>query len=244
MAVPDPDHPETLWLALPDHHQVGRLRRERIDYPHGTGESWFSGDGGPASEARFSRPSSLAFDDVGAMYVSDRMNQVVRRIGPDGVVTTVAGVPGSLGYAGDGGPATEALLSAPYATERDPGNRVDVRGQRLVLADTGNDAVREVDLASGIITTLAGGFDRPHDVAIDADGSVVVADTGAACVRRIGADGARTVVAGVCGEPGEIRSGTPALRAHLGMPTGVAIGPDGAVWVADVDLDVIVRVEP
>jgi hypothetical protein len=244
MVVLDPDRADTLWIALPDHNQVGRLRGDRVDYPYGTGEGWFSGDGGPASEAQFDRPSSLAFDDEGAMYVSDRMNQVVRRIGPSGVVTTIAGTPGVLGYGGDGGPATAALLSAPYPTERDPGNRIDVRGDRLVIADTGNGAIREVDLATGIIATLVEGLDAPHDVAIDVDGSVVVSDTGAGCVRRVAPNGALSTVVGVCGEPGVVEHGAVATEARLGLPTGVAIGPDGSVWLADMDLDVIVRVAP
>lgn len=249
MVLPDPAEPDVLWLAATGNQRIGRLDRIAavIDFPYGTGFEGFVGDGGPASDAWFWRPSSVAFDDGGTMYVSDRMNQVVRAVGPDGIVMTVVGTPGVPGYSGDGGPALEATLSAPEQTEADPGNRLDVRGRRMVLADTGNRAVREVDLASGVITTLAGpeaGLLEPHDVAIAADGAVYVADTGNHCVRAVDADGAVRVVAGACGAAGPAEADVAAEDARFSSPVGVAVGPDGALWIADRSNHVVRRLCP
>jgi streptogramin lyase len=237
MVLPDPEQDHVLWVAATGNHRVGRLDREAswVDFPYGTGLPGFQGDGGPASDAWFWRPSSVAFGEDGILYVSDRMNQVVRAISPDGTVTTVAGTPGASGYAGDGGPATEALLHAPAQTETDPGNRLDVRDGRLVLADTGNGAVRQVDLATGLISTLSAGFAAPHDVAIAPDGTVYVADTENACVRAISPEGEVHTALGSCGEPG------PAQEALLTWPAGVEVQDDGVLWVADRNQHIIVR---
>jgi DNA-binding beta-propeller fold protein YncE len=237
MVLPDPELPGVLWVAATGNHRIGRLDLEAslVAFPYGTGFSGFEGDGGPASEAWFWRPSSLAFGDAGVMYISDRMNQVVRAISPDGIVMTVAGTPGAAGYAGDGGPATEALLNAPEPTEPDPGNRLDVRDGRLVLADTGNHVVREIDLATGRIETLASGLLAPHDVAIGPDGTVYVADTENACVRAVGPDGELTTALGTCGEPGTVDEGL------LTWPVGVEVTDDGILWVADRNQHVVVR---
>lgn len=245
--VPDPLEPDTLWIAVPDGHRIARLRDGVIDYPYGLGDPGFDGDGGPAALALFDRPASLAFDAAGALYVADRMNQVIRRIDPvDTTVSTVVGVPGVSGYAGDGGPAGEALLNAPIGSERDPGNRIVIAGdpgeQRLLIADTGNGAVRAVDLASGVITTLASGLASPHDVAVTADGAILVSETGAACVRRIAPDGTVSTVVGVCGVPGQTVPDVVATAAKLRLPTGVAVDPDGGVWVTDIANNVVVWV--
>ncbi|MEQ1569863.1 MAG: hypothetical protein ABMA64_29790 [Myxococcota bacterium] len=239
MALPDPSDPDVLWFAATGNHRIGRLSRSTatVSFPYGTGYPGFSGDGGPASEAWFYRPSSIAFDPDGTLYVSDRMNQVVRAIAVDGTVATVAGTPEVAGYTGDGGPATAATLNAPAQTETDPGNRLDLRGDRLVLADTGNHVVREVDLVTGAIHTLAGDgtlgyvdgpaasarFAGPRDVAIDAEGTVYVADAGNAVVRAISDGEVRTVAA-------------------AGWPAGVAVDDDGDLWIADRDQSVILRV--
>lgn len=237
MVLPDPSDPDVLWFAATGNHRIGRLSRSTatVSFPYGTGYPGFSGDGGPASEAWFYRPSSIAFDNAGTMYVSDRINQVVRAIGVDGFVETVAGTPEVPGYGGDDGPATEALLNAQNAT--DPGNRLDVRGSRLVLADTDNNVLREVDLETGIIRTLAGdgtlgfadgpaesaSFAAPRDAAIAADGTVYVADAGNGAIRAIGLDG-------------EVRT-----VATLTYPAGVAVDGEGRVWAADRDDGVVVR---
>lgn len=242
MALPDPSDPNVLWFAATGNHRIGRLSRSTgmVSFPYGTGYPGFEGDGGSASDVWFYRPSSLAFDDRGTMYVSDRMNQVVRAIDATGAISTIAGTPETPGYTGDGGPATEATLDAPAHTETDPGNRLDVRGERLVLADTGNNVVREVDLATGLIQTLAGDgtlgyvdgpadsarFAAPRDVAIAPDGTVYVADAGNAAVRAIDGDGTvRTV-------------------ATVSYPSGVAVGEDGVVWIADRDDSVVFEVCP
>jgi serine/threonine-protein kinase len=237
MALPDPSDPDVLWFAATGNHRIGRLSRSAatVSFPYGTGYPGFSGDGGPASEAWFYRPSSIAFDDAGTMFVSDRMNQVVRAIGVDGIVETVAGTPEVPGYSGDGGPATEATLRA--LVETDPGNRLDVRESRLVLADTDNNVVREVDLETGIIRTLAGDgtlgftdgpaasarFAAPRDVTIAPDGTVYVADAGNGAIRVIGLDGEVSTI------------------ASLTYPAGVAVDGGGRVWAADRDDGVIVR---
>lgn len=223
-----PDGGEGLWVAATGNHRIGHLADGQITFPYGTGVPGYGGDGGPAVDAQFARPSSIAAGSDGTLYVSDRMNQVVRAIGVDGIVTTVAGTPLNEGYGGDGGPATEATLSAPEGSDMDPANRLDVRGDRLVLADTGNHVIREVDLATGRIRTLAGDgepgfadgpaetarFHAPRDVAIAPDGTVYVADALNGRVRAI-ADGAVETV------------------AELVWPAGVAVDAAGRWWAAD-----------
>ncbi len=257
MVLPDPSDPNVLWVAATGNHRIGRLDRaaEWIDFPYGSGERGFCGDEGPAEDACFFRPSSVAFDAASAMYVSDRMNQVVRRIA-DGVVTTWAGTPEVPGYSGDGGPADEGTLRAVHET--DPGNRLDVRDERLVIADTDNHAIREVDLGTGIIRTLAGTgeagfaddpdgtggarFSAPHDVSIAEDGTVYVADTGNACVRAISPSGAVTTFAGTCGVAGPAVGEVLADEATFDFPAGVFAADDGSIWIADTHNHVIRRV--
>jgi streptogramin lyase len=240
-----------LWIAATGNHVVARLdlAASWVDIACGNGLAGFAGDGGPADEASFDRPSSVAFGPDGTMYVSDRMNSVVRAVSPDGIVSTAVGVPGEPGYDGDGGPATAARLGSEPWNKYVAANRVAVRGERLVIADTGNHVIREVDLATGIIDTLAGDgvagwadgasarFSAPHDVAIGEDGVVWVADSGNACVRAIAPDGTVSTAAGVCGEPGSPADGL------LRYPVGVAIS-GSTVWVVDQDSHQVLRFCP
>ena len=109
----------------------------------------YSGDGGPSIDAELNSPAGLATDAEGNLYVADGRNNRVRRISStSGIITTVAGT-GEDGFSGDGGLATSATLSRPR------GLAVDGRGN-LFITDSGNERVRRVDAATGIITTVAG----------------------------------------------------------------------------------------
>lgn len=157
----------------------------------GTGEAGFSGDGGPATEAQLDHPWGIAVDEGGAVYFTT-LPSVVRRIDPSGVITTIAG-DGGVGYAGDGGPATEARFNSPEHVA------VDSEGN-VYVEDTGNNCIRMVDL-NGIITTVVGmrgkgfkGDGGPADLALLSEpsgmvlapgGVLYVADSGNNRVRRV-----------------------------------------------------------
>ena len=113
----------------------------------GTGARGFSGDGGPATEARLDSPFALALDATGNLYVTDRGNRRVRQVDPAGLISTIAGT-GESGFAGDGGPATAAQLGLLYQVAADAAGNVYV-------ADPGYDRVRRIDPA-GVISTIAG----------------------------------------------------------------------------------------
>ena len=131
----------------------------------GSGLDELSGDGGPSTSAGIADPRGLTVDEEGNIYFADTYNQRVRRIdGATGIITTVAGIghhppqfhpeepikPEGQGFSGDGGPATSAMLFSPNGVVIGPDGN-------LYIADTGNDKVRKVDLATGVITTIADG---------------------------------------------------------------------------------------
>jgi DNA-binding beta-propeller fold protein YncE len=161
----------------------------------------FGGDGGPALEARISQPvgqaaepaGRLTVDPAGNVYFADSGNNRVRKIDTAGIITTVAGN-GTPGFAGDGGPATEAQLNNPVDVEIGPDGS-------LYIADTYNSCVRAVDPA-GTIRTVAGvcgssGFngdggeataalmDRPFGIELDDEGNLYIADTYNQCIRKV-----------------------------------------------------------
>jgi hypothetical protein len=144
----------------------------------------YSGDYGPATGAELNDPSGVAVDSVGDLYVADSANNVIRRVGTDGSITTVAGDYAANGHvaadSGDGGPAVQAQLNDPQGITLD-------RAGDLFIADTYNDAVREVS-PSGTISTLVGNtiLDTPEAVAIDnSTGDVYIADTANNAIREV-----------------------------------------------------------
>ena len=115
----------------------------------GTGRAGYDGDGGQAAEAALDQPFHCDLDGHGSLYVAEAANHCVRKLDlATGVITTVAGC-GAAGYSGDGGPATQAAMNEPYAVQ------VDANGD-LYIVDRLNAAVRRVDAATGVITTVAG----------------------------------------------------------------------------------------
>ena len=183
----------------------------------------------------------IAIDGAGNVYVADRDASVVRKIFANGTIATVAGT-GTPGYGGDSGVATGAQLSGPL------GVAVDAAGN-LYIADTGNEAVRKVS-PGGTISTVAGtagtrGYagdggparnallDGPESVAMDAAGVLYIADTFNGRIRRVGTDGTISTAAGT-GSTGVFSGdGGPAVSAALSLPTDVAVGSAGSLYIAD-----------
>jgi YD repeat-containing protein len=236
----------------------GRRRSARdlgevIETVAGTGVRGFSGDGGPATEARLSSPTGVAIDPEGSFYIADGSYHRIRRVGPDGIIHTVAGM-GFWGFGGDGGPAIWAHLAHPTGVAIGPEGS-------LYIADTSNHRIRRVG-PDGIITTVAGtgsgdsgGFDgdggpataallaMPTGVAIGPEGSLYIADGSNHRIRRVGPDGIIHTVAGT-GFRGFDGDGGPATAARLNRHTGVAVGPDGSLYIADTGNQRIRRVGP
>jgi trimeric autotransporter adhesin len=169
----------------------------------GDGLSRFAGDGGLAVGASLSSPQGLALDSAGNLYIADQNISNIRKVDTNGIITTFAGDSGQGGFAGDGGPATQALLANPNAIAFDKsGNLYIVTGQR----------VRMVSASTGIISTIAGTgglgftgdggpatkatFSNPDGIAIDASGNVYIADQYAGRIRKFSVGGTITTVAG------------------------------------------------
>ena len=199
-----------------------------------------SGNGGQALSAGLIQPEGIAVDRSGNVYVADAADNRVRKIAADGSIHTLAGT-GVAGFAGDGGPASAALLDQPY------GLALDQAGN-LYIADLGNARVRKVGI-DGSIQTVAGGgalpatstgqggpatstqLAQPRNVALDASGSLYISDFGANQVYQV-TNGILTLLAGT-GTAGFSGVGTSALLAELNAPAGLAVDQTGALYVAD-----------
>ena len=209
------------------------------------GGGGYTGDGGPAVSALLMSPQGMAEDAAGDLFIADSNNNVVREIhAGTGVITTVAGIFGEQGTAGDGGPATSAELITPE------GVAVDGQGN-LFIADTGNSAIREVNAVTGVITTIAGQLGQegdsgdggratsallnlPGDVVLDGKGDLFIADSDNDAVREVNlTTGTITTVAGTLGQPGSSGDGGPATSALLNFPTGIALDGAGNLFIAD-----------
>ena len=128
----------TLFIADSGNNRVRAVGADGIIHTiAGTGTAGYSGDGGPASDAMLSRPTDLAFDTSGNLYIADTDNSCIRKVDAGGVITTVAGRCGHPGSSGDGGPAVTAQLSRPFGVEVAPDGT-------LYIADTYNDRIRVV----------------------------------------------------------------------------------------------------
>ena len=207
------------------------------------------GDGGAALAHSLS-PGGVAIDAQGNVYITDTQASRIRKVDPDGVLTTIGGN-GLQGYAGDGGAALAAELSSPR------GIAVDGLGN-LYIADELNFRIRRID-ATGTITTVAGNgtsgssgdggpaidaeLTTPVAIAIDALGNLYIADEEANRIRKVDTAGVITTLAGT-GAYGSGSVDGEATLSELAAPTGVAVDGNGNVYIADSQNYLIRRVDP
>ncbi|CAN5765692.1 hypothetical protein BH23GEM9_BH23GEM9_35660 [soil metagenome] len=147
------DSDGTIYVSESGAHRVRMISGGVLTTVAGSGQPGSAGDGGTATAARLTAPAGLALRD-GVLYIAEQGGHAVRAVEPNGSIRTVAGLGGSPGFAGDGGPATSARLSRPYAVS------VSANGRALYISDRDNDRVRVVDLVTGVIRTFAGTGDR------------------------------------------------------------------------------------
>lgn len=229
------DATDNVWVADTSNHTIRKITPDGVV----TTVAGLVGTAGKAdgvgTQARFNYPWALAFDSPGNLYIADAYNHLVRIMDPSGVVTVFAGT-GSQGNLD-----RDALTSGfryPISIAVD-GNR------NVYVADFGNHTIRKIT-PSGKVSTLAGSalssgnadgtaaaarFDNPYGVAVDANGTVWVADTDNHELRRIAANGVVTTVAGVSGTPGNVDGSSTSSRFFY--PQGVTVAPDGSIFVVD-----------
>ncbi len=209
----------------------------------GTGEPGFSGDGGPAAQATINYASGLATDSAGNLYIADTGNNRIRKVTPDGMITTIAGT-GKLGSVGNNVPALSAQLYAPVKLA------VDLKGNIYVVETININVVavvRKID-TNGIISSVAGGgLDAsegiaatkaallPLAVSTDTAGNLYIVDYHLGAIREVTGDGLIHTVAGSSPNAGFAGDGGPALKAvfHFGTSPGLAIDKIGDIYLAD-----------
>lgn len=236
------DKKGNLYITEPEQARVRKVAAPSgiITTFAGTGDQGFSGDGGPAAAAELSFPAGLAVDRTGSLYIADQINGRVRKVAPDGTISTVAGN-GHLTFNGDNIPATTASLAGPSALAFDSAGN-------LYIADTYSHRVRKVT-ADGNITTFAGtgtqGYSgdggqaaqatlyQPAGLAFDAQDNLYIADSQNSAIRKVTPKGVISTVAGngISGFGGD---GGPALKAMLREPDAVAVDAAGNVYIGDV----------
>lgn len=214
----------------------------------GNGSAGYSGDGGLAYLAQLSAPFGLAVAPDGTYFIAENQNYCVRKVDPDGKISTYAGTT-VKGYSGDGGPAIEAELSTV--------NDIALDGLgRLLIADFQNSAVRSVD-TQGIISTVAGNrttgysgdggpateaaLNRPNFIAVFPDNSFLISDPYNYRVRYVNSAGQIQTVAGD-GTSEYGGDNQPAVEAGLWFPSGLALDPSGSFFIGVLGAHSIRRV--
>lgn len=253
------------YLADYNNHRIRKVSTDGIVTTiAGTGKAGYTGDGGPAIAAQIGFPHDVAVDLAGNVYFADLFSRRVRKVSPDGIITTVAGN-GRAGYTGDGGPATEAPFALPA------GVGLDAQGN-LYIADFGatpgdnQGRLRKV-APDGIITTLAGGgardpanpfgdgrpgrearLNNPEGVTADAMGNLFISDLSNNRIRKLTPDGIIHTVAGNgpvgMGSGAFGGDGGPAIEAKFNFTHSVAVDAAGNLFIADMYNNRVRKVSP
>ena len=252
-----------LYIAEADNHCIRKvnLKTGVITTVAGTGKKGYRGDGGPATQATFNEPYSVVVDKDDNLYITDRLNSVVRRVdGKTSIITTIAGT-GIKGYFGDGGKGVDAQLREP--------NDAVLDGQGgLLIADVADWRIRRLDLKTGIITTFAGTgkaalplkqtIDRAKTgdggpaakaiivgaraVCIDTQGNTYICEREGSAVRKVNADGIITTIAGT-GVWGYSGDGGDAKQAVFAGPKGIRCDAAGNIFVVDCENHCVRRID-
>ena len=230
-----------LYIAQANSARIRKVDTSGVISTVAAGDNNFGGDGGRAIFALLNEPYEVAVDSSGNLYIADTANSRVRKVDPEGVISTVAGT-GTRGYSGDGGPATTAELNSPQDVV------VDSAGN-LYIADGTGQQVRKVD-TSGVIRTVAGTGTRasgrlvegvqatstqlaePTGVAVDSSGNLYIAVSGSSTIRKVDTSGVIRTVAGR-GGAGHGGNGGPALLAQFDNPSRVAVDRAGNLYISD-----------
>ncbi len=226
-----------LYIADHNNHRIRRVSGNTITTVAGNGVAGFSGDGGLAINASLNYPVGITLDILGDLYIADQFNNRIREVSSSGIIRTIVGT-GALGFSGDGGPATSAMLNNPYSVALDGAGN-------LFIADYGNNRVRWV--YGGTIETIAGdgtagysgdgdlstfaSLNAPSAVAVDSLGQLYIADFFNERIRKI-SNLIITTVAGN-GQVGFSGDGGPATNATINGIGGIALDSFGNLFIAD-----------
>lgn len=233
-----------MYIADTANHAIRRViaATGTITTVAGTGSPGSSGIGGPATAAKLNSPRGIAVATNGDFYIGDRSNHRICRVTAlTGLITTFAGT-GTQGYTGDGGLAILARFRTPQ------GLHLHTNGD-LYIADAGNNVIRKVAAATGIVTTVAGtgaaGYtgngglavlatlDAPEAVHLAPTGDIYIADTGNNVVRKVQVgSGTITSIAGT-GAAGYAGDGGSATLAQFNRPRGIAVASSGVYFISD-----------
>jgi sugar lactone lactonase YvrE len=246
------DRAGNLYFSDTNNHRVRKVDAKTgvVTTVAGNGKKAFAGDGGKATEASLNEPYGIELDADGNLYIVDRLNFCVRKVDARGTITTVAGTGGKKGFAGDGGPADQALLVEP--------NGICLGKNELFIADVAGHRVRVVDLKSGKIDTLLGNgkgatagdggplkdatTNGPRAVALNPQKDVLyVVERNGHCVRRI-ALGKIERFAGT-GTKGYTGDGAKALDATFDGPKEIDVDKDGNVYIVDTENEAIRKID-
>jgi sugar lactone lactonase YvrE len=228
-----------LWLA------AATVNAQPLIFGTWAGYAGHGASDGASTNAQFNNPQGVAVDGAGNLYVADTGNDMIRKITPTGIVSTIAGSAGVSGSV-DG---TNALFNQPSAIAVSSSGNVYV-------ADTGNNTIRMITPA-GVVSTLAGSagvagsanatgtnalFNEPQGIAVDAAGNVYVADYGNDIIRMITPAGVVSTLAGFSGNPGSADGTRPA--ALFNQPTAIAIDSATNLYVADAANSTVRKITP
>jgi len=228
------DNVGNLYIAEWAGHRIRKVTPDgNVSTLAGTGV--FGDVDGPGNIAQFGGPVDLTVDDQGNLIVVDQSNDKIRKVTPEGVVSTIAGS-GITGYRD--GPALSAQLDGPR------GIVINADGD-ILIAESGNDVIRKLSISTNMVSTFSGNgtagyldgnsssamFNNPRGMDMDANGNIIVADASNSRIRKISPSG---MVSTVAGNGNFSFADGPALSAEFFVPSGIAVDQSGNILVADL----------